>query len=407
MKVFSFIFIVLLMLSVYYISNKNKNVIWMFLTAPIIWYMAPWISPIQISTLLFLWGYYFINKYDKGEKLSNLFISGVFLGLSLGFWDGVIYFIAFLLIVFLFNKKLYDSFYFLVFFFIGLLPKLIIDQFVFGFAFAGIIRFLFGALSFILYGGVYGATYKTFIFTAFLTALFIPFYSVLIFSKKNFLKYKKQVIFIGLSIMMILFNAQIRYTFFIFPMIILFLNKILNKKQIKIYLIFSLILSLIVIQPYLIQICGETNSEEFMTLVINFPNITFNSTFSEDIIKKDLDKISKDYPNEMFLVGNAPDDYQSLAMIYSGDEIREFVSIQDYNLFLENESNLFEKEFRPISNINNRREFWISGGIGKPIDDSTDYESIEYAISLEGNLVLGDFKLIEEYSILRLFKKEI
>ena len=73
-------------------SNKNKKTLLLILTSPIVWFMAPWISPIQLSSLLFLWGYYFIKKYDEKGKIKNLFYSALFLGLSWAFWDPIIYF---------------------------------------------------------------------------------------------------------------------------------------------------------------------------------------------------------------------------------------------------------------------------------------------------------------------------
>jgi len=37
--------------SIYYISGKNKKALLLALLSPIIWYMAPWINSIQVSTL--------------------------------------------------------------------------------------------------------------------------------------------------------------------------------------------------------------------------------------------------------------------------------------------------------------------------------------------------------------------
>jgi len=67
-KLASVIFLLLLMMSLYYMSNRNKKVLLLILISPIIWYLAPWISPIPLSSLLFLWGYYFIQKYDENNN---------------------------------------------------------------------------------------------------------------------------------------------------------------------------------------------------------------------------------------------------------------------------------------------------------------------------------------------------
>ena len=64
--------------SVYIISNRNKKSLWMILLSPIIWYMAPWISPIQLASLFFLWGYYFITVVIAA-------IIGIFVGIIFNF----------------------------------------------------------------------------------------------------------------------------------------------------------------------------------------------------------------------------------------------------------------------------------------------------------------------------------
>ena len=60
-KITSIMSLLLIVYSVYSISGKDKRALWLIFLSPIVWYMAPWISPIQLASLLFLWGYYFIK----------------------------------------------------------------------------------------------------------------------------------------------------------------------------------------------------------------------------------------------------------------------------------------------------------------------------------------------------------
>src|SRR3989344_7736846 len=53
MKVVTFFWLILLMLSIYYISGKDRKTLLLIVTAPIFWYMAPFINPIQIASLFF------------------------------------------------------------------------------------------------------------------------------------------------------------------------------------------------------------------------------------------------------------------------------------------------------------------------------------------------------------------
>jgi len=98
-KITSLISLFLIVYSVYWISGKDKRALWLMLLSPIVWYMAPWVSPIQLASLLFLWGYYWIKKYEKNAKVGELFYSGLLIGLAWAFWDAVLFFGNRLLII--------------------------------------------------------------------------------------------------------------------------------------------------------------------------------------------------------------------------------------------------------------------------------------------------------------------
>src|SRR3989344_1861189 len=125
LKISSLIFLLLIIYSIYSITGKNKKVLWLALLSPILWYMAPWASPIQIASLCIVWAYHFINKYDKTGKLSLLAYSGILIGLAWAFWDTIWIFGGILGLVFLFNKKLSHSIFFSAFVCVGLLPRLV------------------------------------------------------------------------------------------------------------------------------------------------------------------------------------------------------------------------------------------------------------------------------------------
>ncbi|MBU3906867.1 MAG: glycosyltransferase family 39 protein [Nanoarchaeota archaeon] len=404
MKIMSIVWILLIILSIYYISKKDKRFLILSLATPIFWYMAPWINPIQIASLFFLWGYHFIKRYDENNNLPNLIYSGLFIGMALVFWDTILYFGAILTVCFLYDKKLSHLFYFMVFVFIGLIPRLILDQIMFNFAFYGIFRNFFGGVLNVLgFTSGTGATPKSMI--AILSVLLLlPLFSYLLIKPKNFKENKKTVFFLVLSLLLILTNPQIRYTLILTPIILLNLQNILSKKQLKIQIVCSIIISLLVIMPYVIQISYSTNAQELTSFVSNLGNITLSKTFPEEIIRQDLNNIGKDFPNQRFIVGNLPDDYSYLAMIYWGDGIKEFISIQDYELYLQNKTVILEKEFHPILNIPERREIWIKGGISARIN-SSELSSVRYAISSETETDLNDFRLVKSYKKLSVFEK--
>ncbi|MFH1431155.1 MAG: hypothetical protein ABIG37_01665 [Nanoarchaeota archaeon] len=408
LKLSSVLWLSLIIISVYYISNKNKKTLLLILTTPVIWYMSPYISPIPLTCFLFLWSYYFIKKYDEKQELKHLLYSGLLIGVAWIFWEAVTYFAFALVITFLLNKKLSHSIYFVLALLVGVFPKLLIDYIFFGFPFYSILKHFFSVIAFSFYGSIYGQTENRSLLALLPTLLIIPIYTLILFTKRNFKKYKKQIFFILFSLFMIwLAGSQIRYVFMLIPIIILLLGEILTEKQFKIQLIIFIVLTLLIANLYLIQAKYETNSKDFSQFVINLGSLELNSSFYESTLNEDIIAIAKDYPAQIFIVGNSPDDYQTLAHVYWEKNIKEFVSIQDYRLFLQDSSLIFKKTICSNSKIQNRREICISAYLERLSDnkDNTDYSSIKYAISLQDNLDLDNFKLIKKYHILSLFEK--
>lgn len=405
LKILGLFFLFAIIFSVYFITGKNKKSFWLIFLSPIIWYMAPWINSLQLSALLFLWAYIFIKKYDETEKIKFLALSAVLVGLSFGLWDGMLFFSIIFAISFLYNKKFYHSFYFIIFFLVGLLPKLILDQYLFNFAFAGVLRYFSGIITAIFFQGVYGGMGSSIPFTVILSILIIlPFFGYKIFSKENWRNHKKIIIFLFLSLLVILKSPQIRYLLLLIPIIIIELSPKLSEKKFKKQIILFSVISLLVIAPYAVQINNSTNIDEFSSLLSNLNNIKISEN-KNILIQNDLKKISEEYPNEIFIVGNKNDDFQKLAHLYWGDNVKEFVSIEDYNLYLENKTVLFEKTFSPVPNIRDRRQIWISGGISKNTNDSTEYGSIQYAIGIGEPVDSENFSVIRRYNLLHLSRK--
>lgn len=410
-KITSLIFLLLIMLSVYYISNKDKKVFWMILLSPAIWYMAPWINPIQLSSLFFLWAWYFIRRYSVNNNLKNLFLSGLFVGLSWAFWDTALFFGLFLFIAFMFDKKLTYCVFFILAIFVGLLPRLLLDQIYAGSAFFSILKSTFGTFTNALFLGR-GSSYTSSLLKNFITLglIFLSF-PVLFwrnYKKSFFIKNFRTMIFLSLSITLIFINPQIRYTLILVPIMIVLASKDLDdflfKRQIK----FSLIIIALFIFPTIMQMGYYFNESEYsdITYVLtNLPDISISAFPDSYYLKKDLISLSKDYPDSVFIVGNKDDYYQKLAHIYWGEDIKELVSIQDYNLWLKNESVIFEKKFEIIPPPGDRRAIWISGGISRNVNDLTDYSAIKYGISLDSTFKVEGFYNIENYSRLTLWEK--
>lgn len=413
-KVTSLISLLLIIYSVYIISRKDKRSLWLITLSPIVWYMAPIISPIQLASLLFLWGWYFVKKYDSGKdlrkKITYLFYSGALVGLSWAFWDGVLFFIPLFIISFLYDKKFIHGIYFAVFVLIGTIPRLILDQILFGFAFFGVIRHIMASLALTFLGGFYEQGGLWGITNFILLIIFFPIFTYLILNKEIFNKNKKSAIFILLSIILLIINSQIRFVLLITPLIILSIYSKLTERKYFIQIAFSFILILLVLNPYILQIRfglgKDVNGIEFDSFIRNIREINLNDKFERDILRSDLNRISNEYPNELFVVGNKPDDYRVLANLYWGSEIKELVSIEDYKLHFSGNPIIAKKEICSHARINDRRDICTSIWIRKAFGDETEYDTIKYAISFEEELNLDEFVLIKRYDKLNLFGKD-
>jgi hypothetical protein len=410
-KITSLIFLFLIILSVYYITNKDKKALWLILLSPVVWYMAPWISPIQLSGLLLLWAYHFLEKYDRESKIKFLAISGILIGLGWAIYDTIFYFGFLLAICFLWNKKLSHSVYFLIFLAIGLLPRLILDYYLFNFPFFSMIKSFFGGIS-NMWGGIYNRpsfhTPKT---LASLSSIIlaIPLIFWKFYKPGLFKENKKTMIFLSLSMLLLFINPQIRYSLLITPIFILIISKNISESLFKKQIIFSVLVIILFITPYLIQINysidKSINGAEFTEILEKRLNITLDKGSENQRLTENLNSLSEDYPDKTFVVGSGSDDFQVLAGLYWGDNIQELVSSEDYNLYFKNSSVLFEKKFMPVPNIRERRQWWLAGGINKNENDETDYQNISFAISIDEPAKIPNFKFIKRYGRLYLSGK--
>lgn len=406
LKIASIIILILIIISVYYISEKNQKALLLISLSPIIWYIAPWISPIQLASLLFLWAFFFINKFEKTSKIYYLLYSGILFGFSASVWNSVIYFALFLIICFFYNKKLNHLLFLILAILIGFLPLFIFEQKLYGFFLYSMAKTFISNVIVFIYGSIYsGVVHNSTIFDYFSFLIMIPFLSFILFKKDNFIKYKKIIIFLIFSLFFMITNSQIRYLLIIYPIIILLLSETIDNKQFKKQIVIFLIVTLLVITPYLVQIKYSTNSPEFNSFINNLDKWIVYPYNIDDLIVNDLKQISSEYPNAVFLVGNTADYYAVLASDYFEGNIKEFVSLQDYEMYFKNESIFFSKRLESKPTIPERRIIWIEGGISKNLNDNTNYKNIVLGIGVDEPLNETGFSLVKKYNILYLSKK--
>ena len=407
LKVLSFFYLSLLIFSIYKIT-KSKKALLFFMCSPIIWYIGPWINSIQLASLLFLWSFFFILKFEKKQEYRYLIYSGVLAALSSSIWNSVLFLSVFLVICFLVNRNINYFFIFCVSFFMGLCPLFLFDLYYYNFPLYTLIKFVFGTITTLLYGSIYSGvnqiTNSLLEYLSFL--LIVPFTISFIFKKAFFKEHKKEVIFLILCFGLFLVNPQVRYLLLPISLVSLFIPKILSKRIFYYQIMVFSFLSLIIVNLYLFQIGGSTNIQDFDSLIKNGGKIRIYNYSYAEVLTEDINNLTAEYPNLSFIVGNEPDSYQVLAINYWGKQVNEFVSIQDYALWLDNETSLFEKKIILSPRIPERRQIWLAGGISKNQNDLTNYSLLNLGIGIGEPINISGFKQIKKYDILYLSKKE-
>ena len=342
------------------------------------------------------------------------------MGLSWAVWDTMLYFGVLLTIPFIYDKKVSHLLCLILFVFIGISPRLILNQNLFGFAFFDIIKTIAGNIVRTYSGDIHsgksldGRTWIDFIL---ILLAAIPIYSYKIYQKEYFKGNQRSIIFILLGLLLILTNPQIRFVTIILPILIVIISQNMSSENLKKSIIFSLIILFFFMVPLFINLFGsivDSNVDEttpyladFASYVKRINHLEYNSEFNKDLLSSDLNEISSQFPNEVFLVDGAIDYYAALGYVYWGDEIKELVSIEDYQLNKKNMSSIFSRRLSTRSNIPERRQLWLEFGIGSNPYDETDYSSIKYVIGTDGQVNLSNFKLVKRYNVLSLYEKKI
>ena len=418
-KVTNLILLALLVWSVFVVSGKDRRTLWLFLVAPAVWYMAPWIGPIQVAALAMLWAWFFMERYAKTGGVKEVLYAGLLVGLGWAFWDTILFFGAFLGLVYLWHRKLGHGFAFLALVAVGLLPRLILDAALFGFPIYTILKSSMGTLANIG-GGIYGGQGHTpmTLFDLIWIFLVVPFSFWMLYTKKLFVKHRKSMIWLSLCLVLILANPQMRYVLVLAPVMIILSGKYLSKEVWKKIMIASVLVSALLVSPYVVQVNGTFDSSLQTHNLIGYDlknvvqayradgRLEVTDVLLRNRVIADVQQLAEDYPDEAFLVGPDPDSYQVLADLYWGSRVKEFVSVQDYDLSKTDEVSLYERRWEPVPKIQSRRQIWVGGGLNKNPIDETDYDSIEYAVGYIKDFAPKGFVEIEKYDTLTVFQKQ-
>jgi len=364
-----------------YKMYPKKSVLLLWFLSPIVWFMAPYVHPLPAATFFITCAYYFIKKYETSTKKAHIITSGICIGAATVFWDGMIVLSAIFMLAFLTNKKVYEALYFLGGFGAAFSIKLLTDWVLFAFPLFSTFRQMGSGFLFVLRKASFddavhfnGLNYLLILIA--ISPLLITLY-------RSCKEHKQESAYIFLLLAFFIFNNQLRYSIIIAPIALLLIAKQANTKELLIHTIVSVLVISYLIAP------------------------AFTYTQDEEL-REELEQIGKDFPNEIFLVGSGSkelrDDYLRFSSLYFGDDIKELVSWEDYDLAQRNETIFYDVLLETDSQkINNLRNIRVTLGTSRV--STRTYEEVEYLITREKETTAEGFELIKEYEILNVFKK--
>jgi len=343
---------------------KNYKAFILFVFSPLVWIVSIQTTPILPASFFFLLAWIFLKKININY---NLLYSGLFLGLSCAIYD-VMFLIAFVfIIVYFFNKRIWELLLYLIFVFIGFFPRFIFDFFIFNMPFYSLIRF-FGANIIFSLGLSNYSNFQILTNLKWLAILIVisPFlFKIYKTANKN----KQDLIFLGVSFIILLVRtATLKYFLIIAPIIIIYLSKYMSNKEIKWHCIISVV------------------------LIVFFTWGYFNLG-QDSLVKSDINKIIEEYNPDYIISGPFEADYISTFLWKENPKIIWF---EDYQASLENKTVIRKYDFEFNSDkIKLRDKLVISGGFER-IDDII----YEEGIIVSKNENLEGFKLDKCYEIL-------
>jgi len=295
-----------------WLNNKKAFIIFAF--SPLVWVTSIQTTPILPASFFFLISFILYKKPYK----YNLILSGIFQGLSFAVYTPMIIINFFFILIYFWNENLNTIIKYLIAFFIGLLPVIILELYIFNLPFYTLIRY--AGNNFVVALGL--RPENKFIQTYANLKVFLIFFVVspLLFKlyRLNFKKYKKEIIFLTIIFLIIILRASLlKYFLLISPLLSLLLVKVFTKKDIKWHCIISIFIIL------------------FLTWNYFIPN--------EDIlIENDLKNIVQDYKTEYIIAG--PFEAPEFATFLWRDK-PHFVWFQDFETSLNNKTIIRKYDF--------------------------------------------------------------
>jgi len=358
---------------------KSKKSFIIFAFSPIIWYTGIQTTPILPASFFFFISFIFFNKPNL--KYNHLY-SGILLGLSCAFYTPMILVSGIFILFYFWDKSFFKAIFYLLYIFIGYLPRLIQDYYLFNMPVYSLIRFAGSNLILTLgrnptFSGNSGNLH--FLGNLSIFFIFIVISPLIFRLVKIDLKKYKRVLFFLLTIFLIFFvrASLMKYFLIITPLIIILLSKVFSAKDVKWHCLLSILIIVFLINGF----------------------FGFNQ---EIVIKNDLNNITNDFDIDYIIAGPFESIYFS-AYYWKNDPY--FVWYQDYKASVENKIKIRGYDFSFDSKIPLKDKLVISASFNRFNNKSYDDFILVTKMNESEFEDLRQFELIKCYEELCVYEK--
>ncbi len=358
----------------YHTKNKKTLLLWAF--SPFLWFMSIQIIPMVPASTLILLSYILFKKYeDNGSKL-YLFISGLSLGLAGAVYSPAFIVALFFILVFFWKRISWEVFLYLIFFAFGVLPRLILDYFLFRMPIYSLVRY-FGANLLVILGN---SPFKLEAFYSYWLLIPIIFTPLLfMIYKVDFKKYNKEIIFLILCTLFFgIRGGDSTYFILFIPIVFIPLSENVDRRLLQAGILISVI------------------------LVIIFTSSYFGNT--QDVqVTKDLNKIFKEYPSDYYIAG---ENRAAALATFSWKDKPKFYWLWEYEFEKDNTKVFSSYDITSKPRINSDKILILNFRLEKAnkINFRENSYLINYKIDPEPP---ANFVKIKEYGILRIYRSVI
>lgn len=411
LKVSGLVFLFLLMHSVYWMSGKDRRALWLLLLSPAVWYSGPWIGPLGIAGLSLLWGFWYLRRFQKRKNMRDVFYAGMILGLGIGFWHTLVFFTLILGFCYLIDTRILDGLVFTLGLVMGLVPLFALDWYLFGLPGYTLLKTMSGTLV-IMFGGGVGALSNEetlSLLRRLLVLIIFPVSLWLLYRTRTFTKHWREGLFLGLSLLVILSNPQLRYTLVLAPVSVLITYALLPARYYRNALLLSGALALFVSIPYLFQIDTSLTADpagvEITGVLEQREKLHLQRGWEGESLADSLAQIAQQYPGELFVVGPDADSYQTLAHGIWNAPLGALISMQDYKAYQENRTALYQKTLASHPSIAERRLVSITGKLEVNPAVLEHLNTVQYAIGIDAPVTDYGFRELQREGRLYLSRR--